>query len=44
MEKQEAFHIEEKVTPVREHVEYLDSSSASLEASSINEKALIRKT
>ncbi|KAJ9122150.1 hypothetical protein QFC24_004378 [Naganishia onofrii] len=44
MEKQEAFHVEEKVTPVGEHVEYLDSSSASLEASSINEKALIRKT
>ena len=45
MEKQEAYHIEEKYTPTGEHVEYVDSSSTSLEGgSSINEKALIRKT
>jgi exonuclease VII small subunit len=44
MEKHEVQHFEEKVVPVGEHVEYLDSSTASLEASTINEKALIRKT
>lgn len=44
MEKQEAYHVEEKYTPAGEHVEYVDSSAASIEGgSSINEKALIRK-
>jgi hypothetical protein len=45
MEKHEVNHFEEKVVPVGEHVEYLDSSAASIEGgSNINEKALIRKT
>jgi hypothetical protein len=45
MEKQEAYHVEEKFSPTGEHVEYVDSSDVSVEGgSTINEKALIRKT